>query len=498
MARKSNALDEENTAIRSRLNSVVARFSQAEIARRTGAPKANIHRYLNEGRVPTSFCAALVKEFQINPVWLLSGEGGMLRSEVGVPITKLGEGILDLVEAMNAVARMRLGALTGRPDQKKLRELADAFSAFESLREKLNEASRPILKATLAEARPTLLGMDLERGGSLLQSASQLGRMCLDDDLLENLDMLQGMHAYLSGRVGDAVGYGRRVFGRRMREGRIRGPEDLQTALEVAFQIRDTGRLREARRMLRAALCLDEARAREPDHLRARLFSSSISVELGELDVALAEDLQVYAPIAGKYADCDMLHARTRLMTGEITWHEAAAGRNPGTMLYRMLLRHACVLEDKDMLGEGLKRFVGRPPDGLPEREYDTQLAILVHKLLSGKRGKVSDYDRLLDEHPPRLASRGLVDVMTHLHRGQVARLAGDARALRQSVLATREAREAVPEDQLQKIDWLLTEKRNLDGLSGKRLPEPLVLARQTVTTQVDHLIKAGYNFLSA
>jgi hypothetical protein len=389
---------------------------------------------------------------------------------------------------------MRLGALTGRPDQKALRELADAFSAFESLREKLNDKTRPVLKATLDEAEAALHAMDLERSGSLLQSASSLARMCLDDALLEQLDMTLGIHAYLGGRVAEAGVYGRKVFGRRMREGRIRGEDDLRAAIEVSFQIRDSGQLRESRRLLRACLCLDEDRADSPDHLRARIFCSSLTVELGDLKAGLAEDAEVYPRIAGMYPDTDLLHARTMLMSGAGTWHEALAGRSPGTMKYRMLLRHACLLEDEELLAKGFAGFIGTPPDGLPEHEYDTQLARLVRKLLRGRGGSVADYDRLLGEYPPKLASRPLVEVMTRMQRSQVARLARDTRALKREAEATERAWLNLPADQSPKIDWLITHERNLEAI---RTPSAyLKSALQRTRQEKERLIRIGYLFL--
>ena len=63
------------STLRARLQQLAQTHSQAELARKTGFPPANVHRFLKAGKVPADFCEALVREFGVNPAWLLAGEG---------------------------------------------------------------------------------------------------------------------------------------------------------------------------------------------------------------------------------------------------------------------------------------------------------------------------------------------------------------------------------------------------------------------------------------
>src|SRR5688500_16600379 len=127
----SNVLDERQREIRQRLQSLAARFPQAELARRTGSAPANVHRYLPEGKVPAEFCGALVSEFGVNPTWLFTGQGNMLRSDVSKPVAEMGGDLLELVDTMNAVSRLRLGSIADGSEQKQIRELGDAMRTFD-------------------------------------------------------------------------------------------------------------------------------------------------------------------------------------------------------------------------------------------------------------------------------------------------------------------------------------------------------------------------------
>ena len=118
-------------AVRGRLNILTENHAQAEIARRTGFPPANVHRFLKGGKIPADFCGAVVREFGINPAWLLTGEGAPRLSDVTEGTMRMAGNVLELVEAMSAVARMRLGSLTGKHHLRVLRELNDALEDHE-------------------------------------------------------------------------------------------------------------------------------------------------------------------------------------------------------------------------------------------------------------------------------------------------------------------------------------------------------------------------------
>ena len=203
-------------AVRGRLNILTENHAQAEIARRTGFPPANVHRFLKGGKIPADFCGAVVREFGINPAWLLTGEGAPRLSDVTEGTMRMAGNVLELVEAMSAVARMRLGSLTGKHHLRVLRELNDALEDHERLRERLNEHSHPVFQKLVEDIRATMEKRDLERATDLIKAAEQVQRLCADDKLSLELDAHHAHLAFLMRDFETSADYRRRVFIRQL------------------------------------------------------------------------------------------------------------------------------------------------------------------------------------------------------------------------------------------------------------------------------------------
>ncbi|MFG0306280.1 MAG: helix-turn-helix domain-containing protein [Phycisphaerales bacterium JB040] len=71
---RSKATTSTASSIADRLREAVAGDTVAGVARRTGYNAETTRRYLNEGRVPAEFIAALSRAYGVDASWLIHGD----------------------------------------------------------------------------------------------------------------------------------------------------------------------------------------------------------------------------------------------------------------------------------------------------------------------------------------------------------------------------------------------------------------------------------------
>lgn len=415
-------------AVRKRLIELRKRHGLSEIARRTRTPLTNVHRYMREGKIPAEFCAALVDAFEVNPGWLLTGQGGTLLSDVDENAAKLGGNLLELITAMNAVSRMRVGSLVGKEQEKRLRELSDAMDTYERLRERMNEQTRPLMRELVQRFTNLDSQMHLERAASVRQAALQVSRFCHDDELLYEFDRQQAMHEHLCGRVEAALKFHSRLFSAKLMKGGLTTRQALDEAANYVLALRDSGRFTEGLRVTEAALQLstDEVRAsREYHELLA--VAGGFQIELGDLRAGLARihaAFQALPPAAREFTA--IFKARAELLADLVSLRELGVREYPSRGRTRLIMRSASLLEDADVLASLLKTNVGDDILQVPAAEYETRRATLLHALIADRKGNhYADYRALLEQTPPPVNSPPLRGLMAEIHLAQVARLSG-------------------------------------------------------------------------
>lgn len=240
-------------ALRLRLAEIARQHSQAKLARETGHTASNISRYLRGMRVPAEFCIALVEKLGVNPAWLLAGEGATYLSDIHTG----GEGVrardlLELVQAMAAVSRVKLGALSGRADRRVLRELNDAIGAHERIRAQVRDKTAPFFEQLLTQFKAALEARELDHAEFLRNAARQCARFCDDEGQLRLLDHFEAHLLSMRRRDEEALALQRRALGRYLV---AEAPDELAMR-EInahAGSLMRVGRLEHARRVARAA-----------------------------------------------------------------------------------------------------------------------------------------------------------------------------------------------------------------------------------------------------
>lgn len=315
-SRKSpSPADPDAAAVRERMRTLLRRATQAEVARKTRVPIANVHRYLRHGKIPISFGTAVCREFGMNPSWLLLGEGTPWVADVTEEVSRGARDLLDLVREMNVVARMRLGALLDRDHARALREMNDALDQFERLRDRMHGAILPAVRDLADRFDRSVQEERLEDAVRMHDAVVQAARLCDDPELSFRLRGTQMNLAMYRGALDEALAIGEDL----MRRG-MAGTNDerfLREAHRLAAALRRQGRARRACEILRAALLL--TRGSDARHARGIVRHT-----LGIIEMDRGRGREGMALLPGAYARLPPLarahvfapHAAAMLMTG--------------------------------------------------------------------------------------------------------------------------------------------------------------------------------------
>ncbi|MBX3460731.1 MAG: hypothetical protein KF696_12350 [Planctomycetes bacterium] len=452
-------------AVRKRLTELRDRHGLSKIARRTHTPLTNVHRYMREGKVPAEFCAALVDAFEVNPGWLLTGHGGALLSDVDEGAAKLGGNLLELITAMNAVSRMRVGALAGKEQEKRLRELSDAMDTYERLRERMNQQARPLMRELVHRFATLDSQMQLERAARVRQVAQQVSRFCQDDELLYEFDREQAMHEHLCGRVEAALKFHSRLFSTTLLQGGLSTPRAMDEAANYVLALRDSGRFKEGLRVAEAALHLstDEVRATRAYHEMVAV-AGAFQIELGELRTGLSRIHAAFQAVPAQAREfIAIFKARAEWLADLVSLRELRHQNYPSRGRTRMIMRGASLTDDGELLTEVLKSDVGDGVLQVPANEYETRRAVLIGALLARRKGNhYADYAAMLDECPPPVNSPALRELVAAIHLGQAARLAGKRAEAARQVERTESLLAALPSQLTIPVDLYGLHVRNL------------------------------------
>lgn len=271
--------------LRERLQAIVDGCSQAEVARETGTLTSSISRYLSGRSMPAAFLSTLVERMNINPEWLLTGEGRMKKEEVTVGTARMASDILELVEALNAVTQLRLSALTGRRYQQVLRELSNALTNVDTLRTRLDAYSSDVFRKLLDDLGRALNGMELDRARDIQRTTEQVSRLCTDPAMQREYLRMSTHIAYLSGDHEATLNLLRKTFFLAQMGDEL-AEEEAQDAGHYALTLALLDRQAEAERYSHAIVALLGDKER-PVLYWMRFFLGMLALEQGRVDDAL-------------------------------------------------------------------------------------------------------------------------------------------------------------------------------------------------------------------
>ncbi|MCA8911769.1 MAG: helix-turn-helix transcriptional regulator [Planctomycetes bacterium] len=385
----------DSSEFRERLAFLAERWSQAEIARKTGTQRNNVSRYMHGGKMPLDFAAALVRKLGVNPAWLIVGEGTPFLSDVNTTTRQLAGDLLELVSAMGSVANLQLGSLTGKHHLRVLRELNDALARFEKLRAGINERTGPLFSQLLDDYWAALEKWQLDKAADLRKAAEQVARLCDDEKLQERFERTLSFHAFLLRDEEESILYQSRVFQRRLAGAGI-DEAGLREVYNLANTIQSVARLDEAISLCDAAVALAGPTGREWGITKLiRAMSGYIWMERGDVHEGLRRvvDANPQSNPTWQGLQHSML-IRGLLLSGAIDFDRAIEMKGEGPAHAQGMLVYALWLEDAELFEKACELYLG--DDGRDEFNLYMRAAreVLVH-------GRKAPARKFLQSYPP-------------------------------------------------------------------------------------------------
>ncbi len=502
VAEKSPATPREHQgAIRRRLNLLREQHGQSEIARRVGVPLTTVHRLMRTGKIPGEMLAVLTQTLALNPAWVLLGQEPRLLADMPGAGAQMAGDLLALIDSMQAVSRMRLGALGGKPHQKVLRELLDALQAHESLRARINVHSRQALERLLNELEQCLNATNYSRAQAVRAAAEQVSRLCDDDDLALRFDVLRADMDYMTARLDSALEFERRSFSRQVLRGAFTSPTVCDRALMLVLLLKDSARMKEARRVGRAAMALASDHGGQwQEFQRLKLFVGHVEVELGSLHQGYAMITEAYPLIGAGDITGVVMMMRSQLLSGMMSLKDALEFGTPSSGRSRGLLRFASMMEDALALEALCGRCIG--PDfatQVPPADFEGGRARIVLAALKGKGASAArEFAHHALHRPPPLPVKPVRDYILDVSSAQMAWLTGRREECEKRLLSAWNLLLNLPSEVDMTIDWQALMYRTAMRLDRRRSSPALQVIVAAGRRFLDEHRRLGYRCLDA
>ncbi|MCC6572311.1 MAG: helix-turn-helix domain-containing protein [Planctomycetes bacterium] len=479
----SNKVEAE---IRVRLAEVAQRYSQAEIARRLNLRRSTVSRYMRSNRIPAAFVADIAREFGVNTSWLVLGEGTPWIADVRSDQATMGRGLIELVQAMGRISKLRLGALAGRQDAKNLRELSETLEVYERLREKLASQSRATYDKVLADWTAAMDNHEQAAATRLRQAAEQISRLCPDAAMQIRHEKLHARHEYAWGSPEESLRHILRAFVSALPATGEMNEETFQSAISIIATLDRLGRSADAARYARVAEILAPNAQKWPSWHSFNGLYGWVLVGLDDIGHGLPRITQAMsATPAGSLRDNLKVSAAYALyISGALELSAAAADPDASFTVIRRLLLLTPWCMDPDQV-----RALWRRDERMSRRDYSPPKEKIAEAHIAALEGRHAAALKTWREAERFEAQdgtlRGLPDFPGPVMRTQLLRLAGDTRGARKALEEAEEMRVASAALMQQDYNWRRIHWRNAAMLTapeselGRRAREFAQYARQ-------------------
>lgn len=484
------AQPDDDAVLLARLQRVVKDHPQAKLARLTGRSRTALTRYMQGAKPPLEFGAALARELGINPEWLLTGEGPMYVADMPVASTATGEALLELIRSMDSVARVKLGALTGRAQAKALREISDRLAAYGSLRENLHASTRPVLTELVTALEQALDQRQYDRAAFIEKTASQVERFTEDLELSRRLIQARAHILQVQQQSERAIELQTTAFHALLGSG-AKPSEVVTSASSLCVLLRNHGNSGQARRIARMAQAyIGDSKSVGLSILMYQEVMSSI--ELGTFDglAELLSNANKLAP-AGRRDYVDIGKLYYLVYSGVLQPAEIAGVRQENFPAAGFIMNIAGWTEDPKLLEAALDAARAVMNTQMPLNVHQVQVGEQLLALLNGRRPPAATINRWYTGAKSR-ADAWHSFTYTALD-AQLLRLAGDARARELYHTAERQWSLRPPERTVLPIATARHIRNVLAGIDPESRNKRDLALRRAVAERCRALIASGF-----
>jgi hypothetical protein len=484
-------MQSRDDAIRDRLRRLLRDHNQAKLARATGRSRNALTRYMQGAKLPLSFGVALVDELGVNPAWLLHGDEPMYLADVPASAGELGAELLELMRALDQVAKLKLGALTGSKHAQALRELSGTLDRYGSLRDRLNRIAAPVLSDLLAQADQASDERQLDRAQALVKAAYRVQQFCDDRELAQRLISAQAVLKQIEQDSEEALRLQMSVFQQRMSLDAT-FTQIAEPAAGLSQVLRSNLYARKAQRVTRVALGFatpgDEG---SEGWVMLHGQHAMACVELGEFDgVSAALDHAISRCPPRQRPLIDAAKYFHDLNRGTWTARELAGGSPNSFAATAMLLNAAYCTDDAELVEAALRAAREVMQAQMPLNRFIIARAERVLKTMRGAK--------LPQEALDAFTGRGMTaEFAAAVPRAQLLRLANDKRAAAE-MLHAQACLDQCPADRTPNPFHVGLHIRNvLAGIPADTGNRQLARLRARAAEVRDQRIKAGHGLLA-
>lgn len=383
--------------INQRLQKLCDRFGKANLARACDIPASSLSRYLQGARIPGQVLSDLSLRMEVNPQWLLEGEGPMMKFEVAKPAHSLAEQLMSLVESMRTIARLKLGAVMSDNRLKAVYELRHAIQAYHEQLKHADAAIAPALRETLSRIETLALkDGDWDQAEVMAAGVEMLAEFCTDSRLRLRIDSMTAMRFALHNELDKALaahesGLSRVLALRDWDESSLKFLHDHTRLLLLVDRGSD------ALRMCEAALALLKDDPTSRSFLWA--LKAAVYLEIGDAGKGLSLLQEHFERLpAGAMKDSLAFDlARGRFFCGA-TLHELPPESEGSNALVGAIL-FGIVAEDTDLLARAMERSVTQKPQRTTMLRGAPFVIAYARALMEALQGKPKSMQEFAQHH---------------------------------------------------------------------------------------------------